>query len=120
MSNPVVRGFDRNVEAQFPEEEAVPQNLREWWMETKTNLERLRDRTRLLEQEVESLKTKISSLENNTASSGQFTDAQAGQLARFIQYWEITSSGSLVPYTHNVSDIGSAERKVRDIYEHDA
>jgi len=119
--NPVVRGFDRNVEAQFPEEEAVPQNLREWWMETKSNLERLRDRTRLLEQEVESLKTKISTLENNTVSStSQFTDAQAEQLARFIQYWEITTSGGLVPYTHNASDIGSAERKVKDIYEHDA
>ena len=117
MSNPVVRTFERNVEAQFPEEEAVPKNLREWWRETKTNLERLRDRTNLLEQEIESLKTKISSLENNTASNSQFTDAQADQLARFIQYWEITTSGGLVPYTNDVSDIGSAERKVRDIYE---
>lgn len=64
MSNPVVRTFDRNVEAQFPEEEAVPQNMREWWMETKSNLERLRDRTRLLEQEIESLKSRIRSLES--------------------------------------------------------
>lgn len=64
MSNPVIRTFERNVEAQFPEEESVPQNLREWWMETKTNLERLRDRTNLLEQEIESLKSRIRSLES--------------------------------------------------------
>lgn len=64
MSSPVVRKFDRNVEAQFPAEESVPQNLREWWMETKTNLDRLKDRTLLLEQEIESLKSRIRSLES--------------------------------------------------------
>jgi hypothetical protein len=64
MSNPVIRSFDRDIEAQFPEEESVPADMRIWWMETKANLERLRDRANLLEREIESLKSRIRSLES--------------------------------------------------------
>ncbi len=114
MSNPVIRSFSQDIEVRFLEEETVPKNMRDWWIETRENLERLKDKITDLQIENESLKSKLSSITN------QFTDAQAEQLARFVEFWEITTNGSLVPYTNNLSDIGSAERKVRDIYEHDA
>ena len=41
------------------------------------------------------------------------------QIKLFLQHWEIDSSGNL-RQVHNTVDIGSAEQKVRDIYEHDA
>lgn len=110
MSNPVIRSFQRDTEARFPEEDSVPENLRPWWAETRENLERLKDKIFALESENQSLKE---SLSGNTK---QFTESQAEQLARFVQYWEIRSSGSLVPYTDNTSDIGAAEYKVKDFY----
>ena len=42
------------------------------------------------------------------------------QIKLFLQHWEIDSSGNLRPKVNNTVDIGSAEQKVRDIYEHDA
>ena len=115
MSTPVVRNFARDTDVRFPEEDAVPGELREWWVETRENLERLKDRITSLEIQNETLVRQLSE-----SSPMQFTDAQLGQLVRFIQFWEIDSSGSLIPYTNNASDIGNAERKVRDIYEHQA
>jgi len=114
MTTPVIRTFSRDIEARFPDEETVPMELREWWIETRENLERLKDKVTSLTTENESLKTQVASL---VAPQNQFTDAQALQLARFIEFWEIASDGSLIPQTHNASDLGSAERKVRDIYE---
>jgi hypothetical protein len=114
MTTPVIRTFSRDIEARFPDEGTVPMELREWWIETRENLERLKDKITSLTTENESLKTQVASL---VSPQNQFTDAQALQLARFIQFWEIASDGSLIPYTHNASDLGSAERKVRDIYE---
>jgi predicted nuclease with TOPRIM domain len=117
MSTPTVRSFSRNIEARFLEEDSVPKELQAWWAETRDNLERLKDKITELQAENASLSTQLEGLSGIT---NQFTDAQAEQLARFVEFWEITSNGSLVPYTHNTSDIGSAGRKVQDIYEHDA
>lgn len=111
MSNPVIRSFAQDTEARFPEEDAVPKDLENWWIETRENLERLKDKIVELQAENESLSEQLSSITN------QFTDAQAEQLARFVEFWEITTNGSLVPYTNSTCDIGNAERKVRDIYE---
>ena len=114
MTTPVIRTFSRDIEARFPDEGTVPMELQEWWIETRENLERLKDKITSLTTENESLRTQVASL---VSPQNQFTDAQALQLARFIQFWEIASDGSLIPYTNNASDLGSAERKVRDIYE---
>ena len=114
MSDPVIRSFAQDTEVRFPEEDTVPKDMKEWWVETRENLERLKDKITSLTTENESLKTQVASL---VSPQNQFTDAQALQLARFIQFWEIASDGSLIPYTNNASDLGSAARKVRDIYE---
>jgi gas vesicle protein len=111
MINPTIRSFSQDIEVRFLEEEAVPEEIRDWWIATRENLERLKDKITDLQTENESLKSQLSSISN------QFTEDQALQLARFIQFWEIASDGSLIPYTNNASDLGSAERKVRDIYE---
>ena len=114
MTTPIIRSFTRDIEARFPAEEEVPKEMRDWWIETRENLERLKDKITSLTTENESLKAQVASL---VAPQNQFTDAQALQLARFIEFWEIASDGSLIPYTNNTSDLGNAERKVRDIYE---
>lgn len=114
MSTPVVRSFAQDTESRFPEEDAVPGELREWWIETRENLERLKDKITSLSIANEALTKQVSEL---TSPVAQFTDAQALQLTRFVQSWEVTLDGSLIPYTHNASDLGSAERKVRNIYE---
>lgn len=111
MSDPVIRSFAQDTEIRFPEEDTVPQDMKEWWVETRENLDRIKDKMSSLQVENQSLRNQLSAVTN------QFTDAQAEQLARFIQFWEIASNGSLIPYTNNASDLGSAERKVRDIYE---
>ena len=111
MSDPVIRSFAQDTEIRFPEEDTVPKDMREWWVEVRENLDRMKDRLISLEIDNQSLRSQLSAVTN------QFTDAQAEQLARFIQFWEIASNGSLIPYTHNASDLGSAERKVQDIYE---
>jgi len=109
MTTPVVRSFNKDIEARFPEAESVPENLKDWWVETRENLDRLKDKISELERQIQQIKAPEATL--------QFTESQALQLARFVEFWEITSNGSLVPYTDNTSDIGSAERKVRDFYE---
>lgn len=111
MSDPVIRSFAQDTEIRFPEEDTVPQDMKEWWVETRENLDRIKDKMSSLQVDNQSLRNQLSAVTN------QFTDAQAEQLARFMQFWEITSSGSLVPYTNNSLDIGQADRKVRDIYE---
>lgn len=112
MTTPVVRSFNKDIEARFPEAESVPENLKSWWVETRENLDRLKDKINELERQIQQINVPEQTL--------QFTETQALQLARFVEFWEITINGSLIPYTNNTSDIGSAERKVRDIYEHDA
>ena len=49
----------------------------------------------------------------------QFTPAQAAQLKKFLAHWEIDNNGNLLPKANNSVDLGSAEQKVRDIYEAD-
>lgn len=115
MTTPVVRSFNKDIEARFPEAEAVPENLKSWWVETRENLDRLKDKISELERQIQQIQ-----VSGSNEPTLQFTETQALQLARLVEFWEITIDGSLVPYTHNSSDIGSAERKVRDIYEHDA
>jgi len=46
------------------------------------------------------------------------TSAQITQIQQFLTYWEVDSSGNLIPKTTNSVDIGNAQKKVRDIYEH--
>jgi hypothetical protein len=45
--------------------------------------------------------------------------ADAEQLDLFLQHWQISQSGNLLPKNNNSVDIGNAEKKVRDIYEQD-
>jgi|14_taG_2_1085336.scaffolds.fasta_scaffold185441_1 hypothetical protein len=115
MTTPIIRSFTRDIEARFPAEDEVPPEMRNWWIETRENLERLKDKVVTLATENESLQLKINSL--SSGQQGQFSETQVLQLARFLQFWEIATDGSLIPYTNNASDLGSAERKVRDIYE---
>lgn len=61
MTTPVIRTFSRDIEARFPDEESVPSELREWWIETRENLERLKDKITTLTTENESLKARVSS-----------------------------------------------------------
>lgn len=39
-----VRPFSRSTEADFPETESVPEELRQWWVTTRENLNRITDR----------------------------------------------------------------------------
>jgi archaellum component FlaC len=109
-----IKQYSKDIEARFLDDSSVPSELKNWWNETRDNLERLKDKITELSLQVELLSQSSGSGANTT---NQFTDAQAEQLARFVEFWEITTDGSLVPYTHNASDLGSAQRKVRDIYE---
>ena len=108
MTTPVVRSFNKDIEARFPDAESVPENLKDWWVETRENLDRLKDKISELERQIQ---------QKASEPTLQFTEAQALQLARFVEFWEITQNGSLIPYSNNTSDIGNAERKVKDIYE---
>jgi len=47
--NPTVRSFSTAIEVNFEEGEEMPQELKPWWMETRTNLDRLVDRVKDLE-----------------------------------------------------------------------
>lgn len=63
MTLPTVRAFQINTEARFPEEEAVPKDLKKWWAETRENLERLKDKISQLEAENQDLKERVLKLE---------------------------------------------------------
>lgn len=63
MSEPVVRTFAQDTEVRFPEEDAVPQDLRDWWIETRENLERIKDKITNLEAENQALTSRINALE---------------------------------------------------------
>ena len=56
----------------------------------------------------------------NTQSviASDLTADETAQIKLFLQYWEIDSNGNLLPKTTNTVDIGKAEQKIRDIYEH--
>jgi hypothetical protein len=62
MSDPVVRTFAQDTEVRFPEEDTVPKELREWWIETRENLERLKDKLTILEISNQALKKQLESL----------------------------------------------------------
>ena len=48
MSNlPKVRGFSSDVDVRFPESDKVPAEIRTWWISTRENLERLKDKIEL-------------------------------------------------------------------------
>ena len=63
MNLPKSKPFSRDTEAKFPVEESVPQELRDWWTETRENLERLKDKITSLKLENETLNQSINSLE---------------------------------------------------------
>ena len=44
MSDPVIRSFAQDTEIRFPEEDTVPKDMREWWVEVRENLDRMKDR----------------------------------------------------------------------------
>jgi len=62
MSDPVIRSFSQDTEVRFPEEDAVPNELKEWWIETRENLERLKDKIQSLEIDNQVLKKRLESL----------------------------------------------------------
>jgi len=62
MSDPVVRTFAQDTEVRFPEEDTVPNELKDWWIETRENLERLTDKIQSLEIDNQVLKKRLESL----------------------------------------------------------
>jgi hypothetical protein len=62
MSDPVIRSFAQDTEVRFPEEDTVPNELKEWWIETRENLERLKDKIQSLEIDNQVLKKRLESL----------------------------------------------------------
>ena len=62
MNIPQPKPFTQAIEAKFPETEAVPKDMQEWWMETRENLDRLKDKITTLESEVGSLKEQLISI----------------------------------------------------------
>ena len=62
MSDPVIRSFAQDTEVRFPGEDTVPSELKEWWIETRENLERLKDKIQSLEIDNQVLKKRLESL----------------------------------------------------------
>ena len=63
MSDPVVRNFAQDTEVRFPEEDTVPKSMKEWWVETRENLDRMKDRIISLEIDNQSLKKQLETLQ---------------------------------------------------------
>ena len=53
-------------------------------------------------------------------SGSALTSAELTELRNFLTMWNITADGHLLPVTNDTVDIGSADAKVRDIYENEA
>lgn len=64
MSTPIVRNFAQDTEVRFPEEDTVPKELKDWWIETRENLERIKDKITSLEIDNEALKKQLESLQH--------------------------------------------------------
>jgi hypothetical protein len=63
MSDPVIRSFARDTEIRFPEEDTVPSDMKEWWVEVRENLDRMKDRIISLEIDNQSLKKQLETLQ---------------------------------------------------------
>jgi len=62
MSDPVIRSFAQDTEIRFPEEDTVPNDMKEWWIEVRENLDRMKDRIVSLEIDNQSLKKQLETL----------------------------------------------------------
>jgi len=62
MSDPVIRSFAKDTEIRFPEEDTVPNDMNEWWIEVRENLDRMKDRIVSLEIDNQSLKKQLETL----------------------------------------------------------
>lgn len=62
MNLPKFKPFSQDIAVQFPPEESVPEQMEDWWTETRENLNRLKDKISILEQENQILKRQISSI----------------------------------------------------------
>jgi len=62
MSDPVIRSFAKDTEIRFPEEDTVPNDMKEWWIEVRENLDRMKDRIVSLEIDNQSLKKQLETL----------------------------------------------------------
>jgi hypothetical protein len=47
MNLPKPKGFSTDVDVRFPESDKVPPEIRNWWISTRNNLERLKDKIEL-------------------------------------------------------------------------
>ena len=54
-----------------------------------------------------------------SGSTGVLTSAQTEELQDFLEHWDITTQGHLLPATHSQQDVGDAENKVRHLYKTD-
>ena len=63
-----------------------------------------------------SVRTKIN--ENfDEVYTDKLTSTEVATLRAFLQHWTVDTNGNLLPVTTASVDIGSANKKVRDIYE---
>ena len=62
MSDPVIRSFAQDTEIRFPEEDTVPNEMKEWWVEVRENLDRMKDKIVSLEIDNQSLKKQLETL----------------------------------------------------------
>lgn len=62
MNQPQVKPFSQALEAEFPEIESVPENMRDWWVETKENLDRLNDKITTIESNLQTLSNRMTSI----------------------------------------------------------
>ena len=53
-----------------------------------------------------------------TGPSGQLTSAELSELRDFLENWQL--GAHILPATNNIQNIGSAEKKIRDMFEQDA
>jgi hypothetical protein len=51
-----------------------------------------------------------------SGSTGVLTSAQSEELQNFLEHWDITSSGHLIPGSDQAYDVGNSNRKVRNMY----
>ena len=52
----------------------------------------------------------------DSLSATSFTAAEVTTLRNFLNNWDVTSSGHLIPKANAASDLGNAEYKVRHLF----
>ena len=50
-------------------------------------------------------------------TTGDLTSAQVEELEAFLEHWDVTTQGHLIPATHQGQDVGEANNKVRHIFK---